>query len=293
MIAYLLLVHRYPKQFKQLFKAIYDPANSYVVHVDSNSGPGLEAEIRRFLTPFESAAMLESKPVLWGGYSLIDAELRGMRKLLEMRNDWEFFINLSGQDFPLQSQTAIKAFLIGMRGKEFIRAVDQRLVRPETMLRVEEYVIERNDRIERGGASRPFLDGVTPYIGNQWMIVSRQFCEFACHDPAVERFKDFYRNTFIADEGFFQTLMMNTRSHGEMVADDLRMIDWVPDGDIKLRPRTFTIADSAELMASHALFARKFDQEVDGDILTLLESWVGQVSRPAAPTASSAALVAA
>jgi hypothetical protein len=35
MIAYSLLVHRYPAQFKRLFKAIYLPGNRYVVHVEN------------------------------------------------------------------------------------------------------------------------------------------------------------------------------------------------------------------------------------------------------------------
>jgi hypothetical protein len=108
-------------------------------------------------------------------------------------------------------------------------------------------VVELGDRIIDTLATRLFLDGATPYIGNQWKIVSRAFCDFVCHDPSVERYKAFYRNTFIADEGFFQTVMMNTAAHGEVVNDDKRMIDWIPDGDIKLRPRTFTAADAVQL----------------------------------------------
>jgi hypothetical protein len=49
------------------------------------------------------------------------------------------------------------------------------------------------------------------------------------------------------------------------------MIEWVPDGDIKLRPRTFVAQDAAMLIGSGNLFARKFDQTVDGDILDILE----------------------
>lgn len=270
-IGYLLLVHRYPEQFKRLFQTIYDPDNQYVVHVDRNSGPELAALIRHFLAPYPNADVLESRPALWGGYSLIDAELRGMKRLLEMDPGWQFFINLSGQDFPLKSQAFIKSFLSRNRGKEFIRAVDQKQVRPETLGRIENYVIELRRRIVRTIVKRPFLRGVTPYIGNQWMAVSRRFCEFACNDPSVDRYKRFYRHTFIADEGFFQTLIMNTASHGVVVGDDMRMIDWIPDGDIKLRPRTFTMADAKALLASPDLFARKFDAEVDADILTLLE----------------------
>lgn len=59
--------------------------------------------------------------------------------------------------------------------------------------------------------------------------------------------------------------------NGEIVNDDLRTIDWVPDGDIKLRPRTYGREDAAAFTASHSLFACKFEQNVDGDILSILE----------------------
>ena len=51
MIGYMILVHRYPDQFKRLFNAIFDSQNQYVVHVDKNSGVDLEAEIGEFLAP--------------------------------------------------------------------------------------------------------------------------------------------------------------------------------------------------------------------------------------------------
>jgi len=272
MIAYLILVHRYPEQFKRLFKAIHDPENHYLVHIDKNSGPALEADLRAFLSAYPNAALLEGRKALWGGYSLVDAELRGMAKLLEMGADWMFFINLSGQDFPLMTQKRIKAFLARHAGQEFIRVLDQAKVRPDTMGRVLQYVEELGGRIIDTLATRLFLDGATPYIGTQWKIVSRAFVDFVCHDPSVERYKAFYRNTFIADEGFFQTVIMNSTAHGEVVNDDKRMIDWIPDGDIKLRPRTFTAADAGQLTASSDLFARKFDAEVDAEILDILEA---------------------
>ncbi len=271
MIAYFLLVHRYPEQFKRLFKAIYDPRNHYLVHIDKSSGAELDADIRAFVAGYRNAAVLKGKRALWGGYSLVDAELRGMAELLCMDVNWEYFINLSGQDFPLKSQRQIMRFLSGSRGKEFIKAEDQYLTRPDTMSRVRKYVIETNNRIFRTILSRPFLKGVTPYIGNQWMIVSRRFCHFVVHAPQVARYKAFYKNTFIADEGFFQTVMMNTVEHGTVINDDMREIDWVPDGNIKLRPRTFQHEDAAMLIASPALFARKFDETVDAAIFAALE----------------------
>ena len=271
MIGYLILVHRFPEQFKRLFKAIYDPSNSYVVHVDKNSGETLDADIRSFLQAYTNADVMEGRAALWGGYSLVDAELRGMQHLLAMDGNWSHFINLSGQDFPLKTQVQIMAYLSAHPDREYIKVFDQKKIRPDTMRRIGEFVIERGGQIEQTQTMRPFLEGATPYIGNQWMIVSRAFCSFVCNDAQADRYKAFYRNTFIADEGFFQTVMMNTPVHGEIVNDDLRMIDWVLDGDIKLRPRTYVRQDAAALKASHSLFARKFEQDVDGDILSILE----------------------
>jgi hypothetical protein len=279
MIGYLILVHRFPEQFKRLFNAIYDPRNSYVVHVDKNSGETLDANIRDFLLPYPNAEVMEGRAALWGGYSLVDAELRGMQHLMEMDGNWSHFINLSGQDFPLKTQAQIMDHLRANPDREYIRVLDQNKIRPETMRRIGEFVIERGGQIEQTLTMRPFIEGATPYIGNQWMIVSRAFCSFVCNDVRADRYKEFYRNTFIADEGFFQTVMMNTSVHGEIVNDDLRMIDWVSDGDIKLRPRTYMRQDAAALKASHNLFARKFEKDIDGDILSILEGHLVRQAR--------------
>ncbi|MBW6425971.1 beta-1,6-N-acetylglucosaminyltransferase [Rhizobium sp. XQZ8] len=239
-------------------------------HVDKNSGIDLEAEIRDFLRPYSNADMIQSEKAIWGGYSLVDAELHGMGRLLGM-GEWSHFINLSDQDFPLKPQKQIMAYLDVNPDREFIKVLDRDLDRPDTMHRVSEYVIELDESTQRTARSRPFLRDVTPYIGNQWMIVIRAFCEFVCREPSVDRYKAFYENTLIADEGFFQTVMMNCAIESEINNDDLRMIDWIPDGGIKLRPRTYENADAAELKTSSNLFARKFDQTGDGEILLVLE----------------------
>ena len=271
-IAYLILVHRYPGQFKRLFRAIYHPANYYLVHVDKKSGVGLQTEIQDFLSSFANASLLKSQSTLWGGYSLVDAELRGIKELLKIGSEWKFFINLSGQDFPLKSQTHIQDFLSRNIANDFIKVANQSKIRPDTLSRIENYCIEFNNRILRTPIKRPYLRGVTPYIGTQWMILSRKFCEYICYSPEVERFKRFYRHTFISDEGFFQTVIMNTSYKGIIVNDDKRTIVWVPVGTIKLRPKDFTSKDAEFLLVSQDLFARKFDETVDAGILSILES---------------------
>ena len=286
MIAYFLLLHRYPAQFKRLFKAIYAPGNQYVIHVDKSSGADLAQDIAAFLAPYSDVEILEPRDALWGGYSLVEAELRGMARLLEMDSAWTHYINLSGQDFPLKGQDYIRQFFAANPGKQFIRALDQRRERPDTMNRVSHLFVEEDGKMTATGVARPYLPDATPFIGTQWKAVTRSFCEFVCHDPRADRFKTFYRNSFIADEAFFQTVIMNSGDQGIVMNDDLRMIDWVPDGDIKLRPRNYDERDIAILERSTDLFARKFDAEADPEILTLLETHLRSAAansyRPAA-----------
>lgn len=272
MIAYLILVHRYPEQFKRMFRAIHVPENHYVIHIDKRSGPAMAADIAAFAQLYANTSILKSQRAVWGGYSLVDAELRGTAQLLEMGANWSYFINLSGQDFPLKSQGYIAEFLTQNAGTEFIRAVDQKKVRPDTMNRLDRYFLEAFDRIVRTHVPRRPMRDATPFIGTQWKAVTRAFCEFVCHSPAVRPYKRFYQRTLIADEGFFQTVMMNAYPGHHVRNDDLRTIDWIPDGDIKLRPRTFVSSDALRLTLSPDLFARKFDSTEDSVILDLLEA---------------------
>lgn len=271
LIAYFVLIHRYPEQFKRMFRAIYSPENIYLLHIDRSSGSALADDIAAFLVPYQGVEILESRNVVWGGYSLVDAELRGMKRLLDMGTQWKYFINLSGQDFPLKSQAYIRDYLDGHFDTQFMQIADQKKARPETMNRLDTIFVEAFQKIFRTRIPRSFMNGVRPYIGTQWKIVSRRFCEFMTHDASVHAYKRYYKNTFIADESFFQTVLMNAFPQGAVINDDCRSIDWVPDGDIKLRPRTLRAGDADALIASKHLFARKFDLSEDAEIFSLLE----------------------
>lgn len=271
-IAYFILVHRFPKQFKRLFKAIYDPENHYLIHVDLKAEKNVMKDIREFLKDYPNAYIMKSEIVVWGGYSMVQSELNGMKYLLSKNIKWDFFINLSGQDFPLKSQDYISQFLRKNRDKNFIKVSKQATDRPDTMNRIENYFQETNNGFSGKPYKREFMKNTTSYIGGQWMILTRSCCEFICSSSEVRKFEDFYRNTLIADESFFQTVLMNTSFDGVIVNDDKRAIIWVPDGDIKLRPKTLLETDLGFLLAGKNLFARKFDEKEDAVVLDILES---------------------
>lgn len=293
MIAYFLLVHRYPNQFKRLFRAIYSPLNEYLVHIDKRAGPALRRELGKFLKDYPNASLLKSQNVVWGGYSMVETELRGMKQLLKQSSKWDHFINLSGQDFPLKTQSTIRKFLKVNKGKDFILTANQKNERLNTLNRIENYFVESDNGFSGKPFKRAYLRGVTPYIGGQWKILSRLTVEFFTNNSKVDKFITYYKNTLIPDESFFQTVIMNSGLEERVISDDKRAIIWIPDialknkgsiinkedtqsqiesGKIKLRPKTYLKADLKYLLSSRALFARKFDETVDSEILDLLEA---------------------
>jgi hypothetical protein len=271
-IAYFILVHRFPEQFKRLFKALYHPENHYLIHLDKKTGISTYEDIEDFLTDFPNTYILESVNVVWGGYSMIQAELNGIKYLLNLNIKWDFFINLSGQDYPLKSQKIIREYLTKNIGNNFIKIANQLTLRPETMNRIENYFVETDNGFSGVPYKRAYLKDVIPYIGGQWMILTRECCEFICNSGEAKKFEDYYLNTLIADESFFQTVLMNTSFDGKLINDDKRAIIWIPDGDIKLRPKTFTEDDIKFLLEGDNLFARKFDDNIDNKIIDSMES---------------------
>jgi uncharacterized protein with WD repeat len=64
-IAYLVLVHRFPEQFKTLFKSIYEPNNYYLIHIDKKSDKELHNSIKEFIKDYSNTYILESESIVW------------------------------------------------------------------------------------------------------------------------------------------------------------------------------------------------------------------------------------
>jgi hypothetical protein len=110
-IAYFIMVHHKPDIFKAMFEKIYTRDQFYLIHIDRKSTEEFTEEIQQYLIHFPNVYILESINIVAGGFSIIKAELNAMEFLLNTSKDWDYFINLSGEDSPLKSQHIIRQFL--------------------------------------------------------------------------------------------------------------------------------------------------------------------------------------
>ncbi|WP_162073288.1 beta-1,6-N-acetylglucosaminyltransferase [Chryseobacterium fistulae] len=223
-IAYFIMVHHKPTVFKEMFQKIYTRDQFYLIHIDRKAKAELIEEIQVYLIQFPNVYILESVNIVSGGFSMIQAELNAMEYLLNVSMEWEYFINLSGEDSPLKSQNIIRQFLTNNKGRNFLFYYDQKFHRPDTLQRIQNHFTELTHKISSSIYKREFMKGVTPYIGGKWLIFTRETCIFLTNNKRVMDFEDYYLHTFLPSESFFQTVLMNTTFCDIIVNDDKRAI---------------------------------------------------------------------
>jgi hypothetical protein len=287
-LAVLLLTHRNPDQVCRLLKAIYRPSDRYVLHVDRKAPSQVHLTIRNATSGLLNVDVLPSRAVRWGGRSMVEVELTAIQRLLQRADDWSHFINLSGQDFPLRPVAAMEDELQQNPGRNYMEFFRPRSMpwtwqnpafragSPEfsrTESRVDRFYVDwplrRHAMLPLPFVRRTFPSGFTWYGGSQWKVLSREACRYISERPEAQRLWRFYRNTFIPDESFFQTALLNSPLRATIVNDSRRLVQWNPD------VVTFTEEHVDLLTRSDAWFARKFDERVDGRILGFLEQRLG------------------
>lgn len=295
-IAYCLLVHRNPEQVKRLVDRLRDSRDRFHITVFGVGSSKSSADWTRNFEPFQdrNLGIVFKRGSGWGTFRTVAATLAAMRSFSE--SDYDYFVNLSGQDYPLKSREEIErkfgeARLTFMTFREYLipgarrvdgsdpsgpRSVEAKLERFTHLhyrFALREYGVVL--KIPRLRKALPY--GLVPFGGSQWFCMTRAhvdyILDYVAHHPAVVRF---FKRAGIPDERFFQTVMMNSSLKSEVVNDNLRYLVWTTGG----RPRTLGAGDLSPLLSSDKLWARKFDIDVDRKILDELDRAAVEAADP-------------
>ena len=117
---------------------------------------------------------------------------------------------------------------------------------------------------------RRFPGGLAPFGGSAYWCLARPLVHFVhgflSENPDYVRF---FEHVFVPDELFFQTIIMNSQLRDTVENDDLRYLDWSREP----APAVFTRGGPArDARARDQLFARKFDETVDSEVLDALDA---------------------
>lgn len=266
-IAYFIMVHDEPEQFIRMFKTIYTRDQFYLIHIDRKANEEVTEMVQGFTIQYPNVYILESMNITSGGFNMVQIQLNAIEFLLNASTEWEYFINLSGEDYPLRSQVIIRKFLTAQNGKNYLFYYDQKFYRPDTLRRIQNHFTELAFKISSFIYKRDFMKDVIPYIGGKWMILTRDTCSFLSNSETVMAFEDYYLNTYLPADSFFQTVLMNTSFHQVIVNDDKRAIINLNALEINIAPFIF----ENYLRSNSHLFIRKLKYKDHKELLQYID----------------------
>lgn len=286
--AYLILAHKNFSQLRKLVEMLDHPENDIFIHVDAKA---LEFNTSDWehVCHYSNLKFVEPRiSVNWGGVSIMRCEL-ALLKLATKSNRYSYYHLLSGMDLPIKSQSYIHQFFERNAGKEFINLWE---FKKSTLSRFRYYTLfpegEGNFRtriINHIFKAMQILVGyrinrdVNFHFGSQWFSITHELATYVLSKE--DWLEKTFRHTSTCDEIFLATLVCNSpfkdrlfvkspvKSQKEINESNMRLIDWTRGKSIR-HPWTFLRADYSLLMNSPHLWARKFDDAVDPEIIESL-----------------------
>lgn len=268
-IVYFIMAHKNPSQLNRLLQALNAPCVIFLIHVDNKSE---EADFKK-IVQFKNVFFINSRVnVYWGGFSQVQATINGLRYASDKIKKYDYFVFLTGQDYPVKSNSYIFDFFKTNYGKEFLdfyylkNANDKgeglsRINRRYYMDRHEDFFRKAVNKLYSFLPKRKLLCETEFARGSAYFAFTKQAVDYVlCFLNENKSFTSFFKQAFCPDEVFFQTLILNSPFKNKVNCGNLHFIKW-KEGQAS--PQTLNTDNINELKKTEKLFARKFDEAVD------------------------------
>ncbi|XP_046544409.1 beta-1,3-galactosyl-O-glycosyl-glycoprotein beta-1,6-N-acetylglucosaminyltransferase 3-like [Haliotis rubra] len=278
-IAFSVLMYRNVEQFERLLRAVYRPHNYYCVHVDSKTSGVIRDAVSNIVNCFPNIFLSSSSvDVRWGEFSVLEPELVCIRDLLKHNRKWKYFINLTGQEFPLKTNYQLVKILRAYSGANDVSATVSRIF----------------ENAYRWWLAGPPPADIRPVKGAVHIIANRHFVDYAVHHPVAHDLLQWVKKTKVPDETFFATLNHNPQLRipgsyqGEPETDpitkpflarykvwDKGLFFFLDDcqGKYVRHICIFGVGDLHRLVQRKHLFANKFQLDFEPLVLDCMEEW--------------------
>ncbi|KAK3612146.1 hypothetical protein CHS0354_031222 [Potamilus streckersoni] len=191
-IAFSLLLFKDVGQAERLLRAVYRPQNIYCVHVDEKSHDDVRKAVQGITSCFDNIFLTpRSFDVQWGTMTVLEPEILCMNELWGKSKKWKYFINLTGQEFPLKTNYELVQILQAYDGANDLEGTIKRA---------------NKDRWENAG---PPPHNITATKGSVHVIVNRDFVDYVIHNEIAQDFLNWTRKVDVPDETFFTSLNHN------------------------------------------------------------------------------------
>ncbi|MET4082558.1 hypothetical protein ABIB40_002518 [Pedobacter sp. UYP30] len=287
--AYLIMAHKYPSQLCRLVDRLNDGLSHFFIHIDKKVD----------ISQFDSLKVFGDKVVFidrfdgqWGRYGTTLPLLAGLKTIKHSLFSFDRIILLSGQDYPIKSNKEINEFFQSSPYSVFINffpipnlekwpgkdrgglyRIDKYYFGEKWCNRVASRTLNLLS-IPMAFLRRRIPKEMAAYTGSAWINLDMYALNYILdfHEKNPEYLK-FHRNSFVADEVFIHMIVGNSRDEGllaRMQNSEKRFIIW--ESPQSPHPKILQSSDFKSIKLSEDLFARKFDEEADAEILDLIDS---------------------
>ena len=279
-VAFLILTHKNPSQIVSFVNSLDCEDVSFFIHVNVNSDIADHSVLEEIKSKENVFFIEQRQKSTWGGYGIINATLLLLKKCLE-KDKYDYISLHSGQDLPIKNKNEILDFLRRNQGKEFVEFFkipskgwwpDNGFDRIEYYWFVEEIGLEKAWELyevqKKSNVKRKCFKNIQHYGGSAWWTITRECAQFIIiYVNKNKNYYDYYKYTFITAEAFFHTIILNSYFKDRVVNNDLTYLEWQTG---RPHPKIFTKYDYEKLINSDKLFARKFDTNVDNEIIKMI-----------------------
>lgn len=269
-IAYLILAHHQPRQLVSLVQAIRRQSQSPVlIHFDAKSRM-LHSKALSELESLPDVVVVSTRAVSWGGFSIVQAALDGLAEILRRWPCVSHVKHLSGQDYPIRPLRDFELYAarLGERSAmEYWTMPSEHWGDEGGMERVNRvWLYKGKRRFYLPFARRSLPSDVTFHGGNAFWCLSRPHIEYIMAQSG--RLVEILTKSFISDETYFQSIILNSSFRGDVenIVLTYTAWKWMATG-----PNVLTQWDLPEMAASGAFFARKLEPFLSSELMEELD----------------------
>ncbi len=290
MHAYLIMAHSNYNQLLKLLKSIDDLRNEIFLHLDLKFQLSEEQiKVLKGYMHFSKLHLIKRQSISWGGYSQIKAEIELIKAAVDSDTEFLYIHLISGSDLPIKSQDYIHSFFDKYNGEEFVEFMNvdwsnrnlrrlkyyyplqevagkQSQIIKNKMYELQRFFVRLQQLI---GINRLKKGELELKCGSNWFSITYECAKFI-----VDKWPDYcdmFKCTKCADEYLVQTIIANSvfyhNRHIPVISDgnheNMRLIEWVSGS----HPKIFRAEDMNRIINTDLLFARKFDDAVDGGVI--------------------------
>ncbi len=261
-----MLVHTALDRVEQVARHWAASGCPVVIHIDQKVGDPAYSDFVAACSD-EPLILFSKRHVCeWGGWGIVAASQSAASLMLERFPDVRHVYLSSGACLPLRPVADLIDYLADRPRVDFIESATTRDVswtiggldlerftlRFPFSWRRQRKLFDNYVRLQRAlGLRRRIPEGLVPHMGSQWWCLTRQTLSAILQDPKRTEYDRYFRQVWIPDESYFQTLARLYSTHIESRSLTLSKFDY------QGRPHMFYDDHLQLLRRSDCFVARK------------------------------------